>query len=421
MEQGGGETGFHPSGERSAGSGEGANGSQGVPGQTLGSSCGASLALPSTTKMALDLVVVHSPVGGGHRSAALAVAEAARARGLTVEVLDTFEHAPRVFGKAYLGAHLTWTGVAPELYGAAFAAANTRDGTFEPMRRAVDHVAWAGLVKRVVELAPRAVVATHHLPLVVLGRARRKGKLSCPLVGVVTDYGAHAVWAEKGVDALCVAGVQGLRDAIGHLFPASRLFATGIPVRRAFEAVPPVKGPGKGEAIRVLVTSGGFGVGPIGRIVRSFAGIEGVALTVVCGRAGKIAERVARVASRAGVEARVLGFEKDMPARVAEAHVVVGKAGGLTVSETMTAGRPMILAGTVPGNESVNARIVVHHDAGCMARPSDVGPLVAAMRAHALVEPMGRNARAMVEHFAADRVVEVALRAATNRLLSDAA
>ena len=51
-----------------------------------------------------DLVVIHSPVGGGHKAAALAVAEEARARGLTVAVLDLFEHAPRVFGDAYVTA-----------------------------------------------------------------------------------------------------------------------------------------------------------------------------------------------------------------------------------------------------------------------------------------------------------------------------
>jgi processive 1,2-diacylglycerol beta-glucosyltransferase len=290
--------------------------------------------------MSPDLVVVHSPVGGGHKSAALAIAEAARARSLTVEVLDTFEHAPRVFGKAYVTAHLTWTGALPELYGAAYFRANHRDGALEPLRRAADHVAWAGLVKRVVGLAPRAVIATHHLPLVVLGRARRKGKLHCPLIGVVTDYGTHAVWAEKGLDALCVPGAGALRDALAHRFPARLLHATGIPVRHAFETIPPVRDPARGEALRVLVTSGGFGVGPIRDIVRSFAGISGVELTVVCGRAPGLERRVARLAAAAGVKARVLGFERDMPSRMAEAHVIVGKAGGLTVSEAMTSGRP---------------------------------------------------------------------------------
>jgi processive 1,2-diacylglycerol beta-glucosyltransferase len=364
---------------------------------------------------------VHSPVGGGHKSAALAIAEAARARGLTVEVLDTFEHAPRVFGRAYVTAHLTWTGVAPELYGAAYFRANHRDGALEPVRRAADHVAWAGLVKRVVELAPRAVIATHHLPLVVLGRARRKGKLHCPLIGVVTDYGTHAVWAEKGLDALCVPGAGGLRDALAHRFPPRLLHTTGIPVRHAFESIPPVRDPARGETLRVLVTSGGFGVGPIRDIVRSFAGIPGVELTVVCGRAPGLERRVARLAGDAGVKARVLGFERDMAARMAEAHVIVGKAGGLTVSEAMTSGRPMIIAGAVPGNEGINANLVARADAGHIADPADVGMVVNAMRVHRLFARMGANARALVMTHAADRVVDVAVAAARQLEASDAA
>jgi len=358
--------------------------------------------------MALDLVVVHSPVGGGHKSAALAIAEAARARGLSVEVLDTFEHAPAFLGRAYLTAHLTWTGLAPDLYGSAYYGSNHRLGPFEPVRRAADHVAWSGLVQRVVSLAPRAVVATHHLPLVVLGRARRKGWLASPLTGVVTDYGAHAVWAEKGLDALCVPGAPALRDMVEQGFRPSRLHVTGIPVRHAFESIPPVADPAPGEALRVLVTSGGFGVGPIRAVVRSFAGARDVELTVVCGRAAGVERRVRDVVAGT-VPARVIGFEKDMASRVAEAHVVVGKAGGLTVSEAMTAGRPMVIAGAVPGNETINADLVARAGAGVTAGPGDVGPVVSALRAAGLISAMGQSARTMVVHHAADRVVDVAL------------
>src|SRR4051812_34351617 len=119
----------------------------------------------------MDLVVVHTPVGGGHKAAALAVAEAARARGASVEVVDLFELAPGVVGAAYLHAHLTGQRALPDLYGSAFFAANHRGGAFEPLRRGIDQVAFGALVERVTKLAPRAVVATHHLPLVVLGRA----------------------------------------------------------------------------------------------------------------------------------------------------------------------------------------------------------------------------------------------------------
>ena len=359
--------------------------------------------------MALDLVVVHSPVGGGHKSAAFAVAEAARGRGLSVEVVDTFEHAPPVLGHAYLAAHLAWTGLAPDLYDGAYYAANHRDGAFEPLRRAADHVAWAGLVKHVVGLAPRAVVATHHLPLVVLGRARRKGRLRSPLIGVVTDYGAHAVWAEKGVDVLCVPSEGARADLTGLGFAPSRLVRTGIPVRAAFEAIAPVADPRPGEALRVLVTSGGFGVGPVRAVVASFAGAADVELTVVCGRAAAV-EREVRSLMQGRVPGRVVGFEKDMPARVAEAHVIVGKAGGLTVSEAMTAGRPMVVAGAVPGNEAINADCVARAGAGVIAPPDEVGPVVSAMRAAGLVAAMGQAGRRMVAHGAADRVVDIAMR-----------
>src|SRR5256885_619447 len=117
--------------------------------------------------MSVDLVVVYSPVGGGHKAAAMAVAEDARARGLSVEIVDAF---------------------------------------------------------------------------------------AVPYGNATSELASH------GVDR-------------------ARIFRTGIPVRSAFERIAPVR---MSRRLRVLVTSGGFGVGPMTRIVRSLAA-EDLDLTVVCG------------------------------------------------------------------------------------------------------------------------------------------
>jgi processive 1,2-diacylglycerol beta-glucosyltransferase len=355
----------------------------------------------------LDLAVIYTPVGGGHKAAAIAVAEAARARGLSVELLDTFEHAPKVVGRSYVTAHLTGQGAMPELYGSAYFAANHRGGAFEPIRRGFDHVAFAALTRRVVAMAPRAVVATHHLPLVVLGRARRRRELRAPLVGVITDYTAHACWAERGVDAFCVPCPRAYHELAGHDVDEPRIAWTGIPVRDAFGSIPDVRDPSSREPLRVLVTSGGFGVGPMRRIVRSFAGMTDVELTVVCGNAKGLVARVERDAARFEVRAKVLGFEKDMAARVAAAHVVVGKAGGLTVSETLTAGRPMVIVGAVPGNEGINKDMVVAGGAGYAAKASSVGALCAWLRRTRRIAAMGAAARSLVLTRAADRVLGI--------------
>lgn len=359
--------------------------------------------------MTTDVVIVYTPVGGGHKAAALALAEAARARDLTVEVLDLFAWAPAIVGATYTTAHLSGTTMTPNLYGKGYFAANHRDGALEPLRRGFDHVAFARIVNRVCESGARSVIATHHLPLVVLGRARRLGKLHAQLTGVITDYTSHACWAEPGVDTFCVACPSAARELERHGIARGRMTVTGIPVRPSFAAIPDVTSPAPGEPLRVLVTSGSFGVGPMEAIVRSFAGRRDVALTIVCGSQRGAVARVERVAAKAGVTARVLGFERDMAARLAETHLVVGKAGGLTVTETMAAGRPMLLVGTVPGNELANERLVVRGGAGYAVHPSEVGGAVDDLREGAAIVAMGKQARSLVLTESASRVLDVAV------------
>jgi processive 1,2-diacylglycerol beta-glucosyltransferase len=354
-----------------------------------------------------DLAIVYTPVGAGHKAAAMATAEAARARGLCVEVLDLFALAPSFVARTYLTAHFGGQSVAPRLYGSAYFGANHRDGAFEPVRRGFDHIVFSDLVTTVCAMRPRAVVATHHLPLVVLGRARLRGKLDAPLLGVVTDYTAHAVWAERGVDAFCVACPLARDELVMHGIRPEAIEMTGIPIRPDFGATPRLVEPKSGEALRVLVTSGGFGIGPIRAIVRSFAGVPDVELTIVCGAATRRIPRIERDAQAAGIRARVLGFERDMPSRLAQAHVVVGKAGGLTVTETMAAGRPMVFVGTVPGNEWFNEERVVRGGAGYAAQAGEVGATVDAMRSRGEMARMGERGRRLVLAGSAGNVVEV--------------
>jgi len=358
--------------------------------------------------MSVDLAIVFTPVGGGHRAAALAVAEAAAALGRSVELIDLFDLAPRFVGDAYKAAHLTGQRALPALYGDAYFASNRRDGPLEPVRRGADHVLFAALRRRMRALAPRAVVATHHLPLVVLGRARRRGQLAAPLVGVVTDYTAHAYWAEKGVDAWCVGCPLARHELILHGARPDRIVLTGIPVKHAFASAPAVRDPAPGEALRVLVTSGSIGVGPMRAIVRSFEGVPDVELAVVCGAAKGLVQRAWADAAAAKLSATIVGFEKDMAARVTAAHLVVGKAGGLTVSEALAAGRPMVLVGTVPGNELFNERLVLDAGAGVTAPPGGVGAACDALRRLGAVATMGGQARKLVPHHAGDRIVALA-------------
>lgn len=356
------------------------------------------------------VLIFHVPAGGGHKAAARAIAEAGEARGLRCEVVDALELTPPWFARAYVGTHLRSTEHTPALYGQGYAALDQRIAWLDGLRGAFDRAVGARLVDEVQRRAPAAVIATHFFPMAVLGQARLAGALRSPLAGVVTDYAAHAFWAEPGVDRFCVAPGRAARDLARHGVAPERVVATGIPIRPAFGAIPALRAPASGEPLRVLVTSGGFGVGPMVEIIRSFAGIAEVALTVICGDNDERVAQARRAAAEVGVAAEIVGFERDMARRMAEAHVLIGKPGGLTSSEALAAGRPMILVGACPGQEMANQSWLLEQGAALASSPALAGLTAASLRDEGALPALAQAARSLGAPRAAARVIDVALR-----------
>jgi processive 1,2-diacylglycerol beta-glucosyltransferase len=354
-----------------------------------------------------EILILQCPAGGGHRAAAMAIAERAEARGIGARVIDALSFAPPWFARFYVDTHLRSSAYVPRLYGSAYFASNHRSAVDGELRKRFDH--WIGkpLMREVVASDPLAVVTTHFFPMFKLVWARKTGLLRAPLVEVVTDYAAHAVWAEPGADAYCAPSGKACRDLVEHGVSPDLVFATGIPVRSAFADAPPVAST-PGDPLRVLVTSGGFGVGPVLRVLKSFVGVPNVSLTFVCGQNPNLVRRVRRSCDKYGIEADVIGFERQMPARVAEADVVVTKPGGLTVSECLAAGRPLVLVGAVPGQETLNQAWVTEQGAGVAALPDAVGGVIAELRQQKLAR-MAERARSLGAPHAADRVLAVTL------------
>jgi len=201
------------------------------------------------------ILVLFVPAGGGHRAAGRAVVEAAAARGLDAELVDALELTPAWFARAYVGAHLRSTEHTPALYGHGFAALNQRHAVVDGVRGAFDRALGARLLRYAAAERPLAIVATHFFPLEILGHARLAGALPSPVVGVVTDYAAHAFWAEPGVDRFCTPAGRAARDLVRHGVSADSIVATGIPVRPAFGALPVFAPPAPSAPLEVLVTS----------------------------------------------------------------------------------------------------------------------------------------------------------------------
>jgi processive 1,2-diacylglycerol beta-glucosyltransferase len=114
------------------------------------------------------------------------------------------------------------------------------------------------------------------------------------------------------------------------------------------------------ERTTILVSAGGFGAGPVERLVRALLELRHSAqVAVICGRSEELKGRLNGLAethpSTHPVALTVLGYTTEIDEYMAAADLLVGKPGGLTTSEALGKGLPMIIVNPIPGQEERNA------------------------------------------------------------------
>jgi processive 1,2-diacylglycerol beta-glucosyltransferase len=92
-------------------------------------------------------------------------------------------------------------------------------------------------------------------------------------------------------------------------------------------------------------------------------------LTVTIGRADKLRAPVEEAAGRHKIE--IIGWTEELPRMLHASHLLIGKARGATVQETIAAGCPMIINHVVSGQEEGNARLIIETNSGVIALSTD--------------------------------------------------
>lgn len=324
----------------------------------------------------MRILILHASVGGGHKSAAMALGEAFRVLDPegAVEVRDTLEFTSRVFRKLYADSYLWLVDHSPEMWGYLYEHAGTRTAERQTARvvRAFDRLNYRRLLSFLDSFKPDAVVATHFLPSEILMPLAEKGEFTLPYWLVLTDHDAHPVWVRRGPRAFFVGSeeVRVLLEKAG-IEPA-RIRTTGIPISRRFLArpdpaaaraslgIPP-------DAHVVLFMGGAAGFGEMVPFARALATLDGTYTLAVAGRNEELARGFDEIAAGAP-RLRPFRFVGDIERLMQAAEVVVTKSGGLTTSECLAMGRPMVIVRPTPGQEERNADYLLEAGAALKAR-----------------------------------------------------
>lgn len=316
------------------------------------------------------LLLLHVSIGLGHKSAALALARAFESAPDTVaQVEDTLDYTRGWFRRGYAGAYLDIAAVAPRLWSHYYAHTDRPNRIMDGARALSTRLGTHGIAALLDRFQPDAIICTHFMPveaLTQLGRANLP-----PIYEVITDYHAHHFWACPGVERYFAPTAATREQLVAAGVDRRRVEVTGIPIdlaahspsgpeaaRRAFELA--------ADRPVVALIGSGLPTEQVRAIAEALLAQPAPKTVVVAaGRNRELVAGLADLARVAGARLHVLGYQPTLTPLLAASDLAISKAGGLTVSEALALGLPLVIpAAQLVGQERWNADYVIGAGAG---------------------------------------------------------
>jgi processive 1,2-diacylglycerol beta-glucosyltransferase len=206
--------------------------------------------------------------------------------------------------------------------------------------------------------------------------------------------------------------------------PREKLRVTGIPIDPLF-ATPVNRSEARkqlsldADAAVILISAGGYGIGPVEQLVKDLLALQRPwQIAAIAGKSDKTRKRLEELANEAGKlpsgspRLCAVGFTTQMDKYMAAADLMVGKAGGLTTSESLARGLPMALIEPIPGQEERNSDHLLEAGAAirCNNLPAAAWKIAALLDDSARLKRMREAASGLGRPGAAAAIAEDAVR-----------
>ncbi len=216
---------------------------------------------------------------------------------------------------------------------------------------------------------PNVVVCTFPVYSNVLRRilAENPGIFSdCKNVVVVTDsITINAVWYRCAADYFFVANDQSATVLRSGGVAPEKIKTFGFPISPKFADFAEDRSLPSGNSSRRVLYMINAAKRGAPELVRMLAKLD-LDLTVTIGRNDELRTAIEVAADAHPI--KIIGWTDELPRMMHENHLLIGKAGGATVQETIAAKCPMIVNHVVAGQEEGNARLIVETTSGVIAR-----------------------------------------------------
>lgn len=312
------------------------------------------------------VLILTASSGAGHNAAARAIERAFATRGgdFNISVVDSLDFTTKLFRSIYEKAYIDLVNRAPGVLGWIYDRTD-KPWKNEKRRLAIDKLNTRPFLKFLHQENPDITICTHFLPGELLSWLYAKKCVSSAPSIVVTDFDVHAMWLSREAAKFFVA-LEETREHLMQLGIArDKIVVSGIPIDPEFavpkEAAAMRRKHGLRENIfTMMVSAGGMGVGPVEKLIPELLKMRSAAqIVVICGKSEELKKKMDAAAAKTPAGSPVLlksvGFTKEMNEYMAASNLIIGKPGGLTTSEALARGLPMVIVNPIPGQEERNS------------------------------------------------------------------
>lgn len=317
------------------------------------------------------ILIFYGSYGGGHLSAARSIKEYIDVNYEDTEtcMVDCIESVNKALNKvttkAYSemakNAHWVWKKV---YYGA-------ESGPFSKLNDKTQKLMSIKLNKLLQTYKPDLIISTHPFSSHMCAILKKKKKINSKIATVITDYAPHSQWLMHSVyvDYFFVAHDGMKEDLLKRGIKENQIKVTGIPLSNRFLAHYNKEkilsefnlSPDKRTVLFFAGGEQGFGKDKIFNMLKSiietFPNLQVIAIS---GKNQKMKQQFDNLVSKTNSDetVKVLKYTNKIPELMSVSDLVITKPGGLTTTESLASGLPIIVINPIPGQEEENAEFL---------------------------------------------------------------
>ena len=330
------------------------------------------------------IMIFYAAYGGGHLSAARSIKENIEANYIDVEVklVDCMEYVNKVVNKVTTKAYSEMAKKAPRTWGKVYW--KSQKGPLAQISTTSNKLLSIKLNKLLKDFQPSLIISTHPFASTMCAYLKKLGKLDVKIATIITDYAPHDQWIvfNKYVDYYFVSH-EGMKKQLHKKgIPIEKIYATGIPLSNKFllkyDKAKTLENFGLSPNRKTVLFFGGgeFGLGKTQtfNVFKSFVEChENIQIVAISGKNKKMKKSFDQLIDDLDKHdcIKILEYTDRIPELMSISDLVVTKPGGLTTTESLVSGLPIVVINPIPGQEEENAAYLEKNKVAIWIRKND--------------------------------------------------